>query len=70
MKTADIHTPKGIMKVEFYENDAPKTVDNFVKLAKEGYYDGLAFHRVIPDFVIQGGCPHSRDMYWYWRSWL
>ena len=62
MKTADIHTPKGIMKVEFYENDAPNTVDNFVKLAKEGYYDGLAFHRVIPDFVIQGGCPHSRDM--------
>ncbi len=61
MRTADIHTEKGIMKVEFYENDAPKTVENFVKLAKEGFYDGLAFHRVIPDFVIQGGCPFSKD---------
>lgn len=45
------------MKVSFYEKDAPKTVANFVKLAKEGYYDGLKWHRVIPDFVIQGGCP-------------
>ena len=62
MRTAEIHTPKGIMKVTFYEEDAPKTVENFVKLAGEGYYDGLAFHRVIPDFVIQGGCPYSRDM--------
>ena len=61
MKTAEIHTEKGIMKVDFYENDAPNTVDNFVKLAGEGFYDGLSFHRVIPDFVIQGGCPHSRD---------
>ncbi len=57
MKSAQIHTDKGIMKVEFYENDAPKTVDNFVSLAKKGDYDGLNFHRVIPDFVIQGGCP-------------
>lgn len=57
MKTADIKTSKGTMKVEFYEKDAPNTVDNFVKLAKDGYYDGLTFHRVIPDFVIQGGCP-------------
>ncbi|MBS2097967.1 peptidylprolyl isomerase [Carboxylicivirga linearis] len=57
MRTAEIHTEKGIMKVEFYENDAPNTVDNFVKLAQSGYYDGLNFHRVIPDFVIQGGCP-------------
>ncbi len=57
MKTAEIHTEKGVMKVEFFENDAPKTVDNFLKLAKEGYYDGLNFHRVIPNFVIQGGCP-------------
>jgi len=62
MKTAEIHTPKGVMKVSFYEEDAPGTVANFVKLAGEGYYDGLAFHRVIPDFVIQGGCPYSRDM--------
>lgn len=61
MKTAEIHTAKGVMKVEFYEKDAPKTVDNFVKLAKDGYYDGLTFHRVIPDFVIQGGCPNTRE---------
>jgi len=45
------------MEVEFYDKDAPKTVANFVKLAKAGYYNGLKFHRVIPDFVIQGGCP-------------
>ncbi len=45
------------MKVEFYDNDAPGTVANFTKLAKQGFYDGLTFHRVIPDFVIQGGCP-------------
>ncbi len=57
MKHAEIHTPKGVMKVEFYEKDAPKTVDNFISLAEKGYYDGLNFHRVIPDFVIQGGCP-------------
>ncbi|WP_205502760.1 peptidylprolyl isomerase [Rufibacter psychrotolerans] len=61
MKTAEIHTAKGVMKVEFYEQDAPKTVENFTKLAKEGFYDGLTFHRVIPDFVIQGGCPNSRE---------
>ena len=57
MYKAEIHTEKGVMYVEFYEKDAPKTVENFVKLAKEGFYDGLNFHRVIPDFVIQGGCP-------------
>lgn len=57
MKKAEIHTAKGVMKVEFFENDAPKTVANFVKLAEDGFYDGLNFHRVIPDFVIQGGCP-------------
>jgi peptidyl-prolyl cis-trans isomerase B (cyclophilin B) len=49
------------MKVSLYTEDAPNTVANFVKLAKEGYYDGLKFHRVIPNFVIQGGCPNSRD---------
>lgn len=58
---AIINTNKGEMKVNFYDTDAPKTVANFVKLAKEGYYDGLKWHRVIPDFVIQGGCPNSRD---------
>ncbi|MEX0986860.1 MAG: peptidylprolyl isomerase [Bacteroidales bacterium] len=57
MKKAEIHTVKGVMKVEFYDHDTPKTVDNFIKLSKEGFYDGLTFHRVIPDFVIQGGCP-------------
>src|SRR5580698_7380009 len=59
MKTAEIITEKGTMKVELYEKDAPGTVANFVKLAKSGFYDGLTFHRVIPDFVIQGGCPNG-----------
>lgn len=58
---AIIKTNKGDMKVEFYSEDAPNTVANFVKLAKEGYYDGLKWHRVLPNFVIQGGCPNSRD---------
>lgn len=57
MKKAEIYTEKGLMKVEFYEDDAPGTVENFVKLSKSGFYDGLTFHRVIPNFVIQGGCP-------------
>jgi peptidyl-prolyl cis-trans isomerase B (cyclophilin B) len=59
MKTAEIKTNKGTMFIEFYENDAPNTVANFVKLAKEGFYDGLTFHRVLPDFVVQGGCPNG-----------
>ena len=59
MKTAEIVTEKGTMHVEFYEDDAPNTVDNFTKLSKEGFYDGLTFHRVIPNFVIQGGCPNG-----------
>ena len=59
MKKAIIKSDKGEMPVEFYENDAPKTVANFIKLSKEGYYDGLTFHRVIPDFVVQGGCPNG-----------
>jgi len=54
---AEIHTDKGVMFVELYNEDAPKTVENFVTLSKKGYYDGLTFHRVLPDFVIQGGCP-------------
>ena len=56
---AEIKTNKGIMKVMFYEEDAPNTVANFVKLSKSGFYNGLTFHRVIPDFVIQGGCPRG-----------
>ena len=59
MLSAEIFTEKGNMKVEFYENDAPGTVANFVKLARQGFYNGLTFHRVIPDFVIQGGCPNG-----------
>jgi peptidyl-prolyl cis-trans isomerase B (cyclophilin B) len=58
---AEIVTEKGVMKVGFYQEDAPNTVANFIKLAKEGFYNGLTFHRVIPDFVIQGGCPNSRE---------
>lgn len=57
MKNAIIHTEKGDMKVEFYHDDAPKTVENFISLIEKGFYDGLTFHRVLPDFVIQGGCP-------------
>ena len=57
--TAEIQTEKGTMKVEFYEADAPNTVKNFVDLSQKGYYDGLTFHRVIPNFVIQGGCPNG-----------
>ncbi len=57
MKKAEIHTNKGVMKVEFYHEDAPNTVANFVKLSEDGFYNGLTFHRVIPDFVVQGGCP-------------
>ena len=59
MKTAIIKTEKGTMKVEFFEKDAPNTVKNFCDLAKKGFYNGLTFHRVIPDFVIQGGCPNG-----------
>ncbi len=57
MKYAIISTEKGDMRAELYENETPGTVANFVKLAESRFYDGLTFHRVIPDFVIQGGCP-------------
>lgn len=57
MKYAIISTEKGDMKAELYEHETPGTVANFEKLARSGFYDGLTFHRVIPDFVIQGGCP-------------
>ena len=59
---AKINTDKGTMVVEFYEKDAPKTVQNFIGLAKQGYYNGLNFHRVIPNFVAQGGCPDGNGM--------
>lgn len=58
---AIISTNKGEMHVTFFEQDAPNTVANFVKLAKDGYYNGLKWHRVIPNFVIQGGCPNTRE---------
>lgn len=54
---AIIKTEKGDMTLELYAKDAPKTVENFTTLIKKGYYNGLTFHRVLPDFVIQGGCP-------------
>jgi peptidyl-prolyl cis-trans isomerase B (cyclophilin B) len=59
MKKAIITTVKGVMTVEFYEKDAPLAVNNFITLAEKGFYNGLTFHRVIPDFVIQGGCPNG-----------
>ena len=54
---ATLHTSEGPVELELYPGEAPKTVENFTKLASDGYYDGLSFHRVIPDFMIQGGCP-------------
>ena len=57
MKKAMIETDKGNIVLELFENDAPNTVANFVKLINKGYYNGLKFHRVIPNFMIQGGCP-------------
>ena len=62
MKKAEIHTTKGIMKLKFYHEDAPNTVKNFIDLAEKGFYDGLTFHRVLPNFVVQGGCPDGTGM--------
>jgi peptidyl-prolyl cis-trans isomerase B (cyclophilin B) len=59
MSTAKLHTSHGTIEIEFFDDDAPKTVDNFRKLAADKFYDGLSFHRVIPDFMIQGGCPQG-----------
>lgn len=61
MTRVRLMTDKGDINLELFPKEAPKTVANFVKLASEGFYDGLAFHRVIPDFVIQGGCPNTRE---------
>ncbi|MEN4005821.1 MAG: peptidylprolyl isomerase [Methanobacteriaceae archaeon] len=59
MKKAVIETDKGNIELVLFDKEAPNTVANFEKLAKEGFYDGLTFHRVIPNFVIQGGCPRG-----------
>ena len=59
MTRAIMETSKGTINLDLFEKDAPNTVNNFVKLSKEGFYDGLNFHRVIPNFMIQGGCPNG-----------
>ena len=59
MSSATMHTNHGPIELELFEQEAPKTVENFVKLSRDGYYDGLVFHRVIKDFMIQGGCPQG-----------
>ena len=59
MSKATLHTSAGAIVLELHNDDAPKTVENFRKLAAEGFYDTLVFHRVIPEFMIQGGCPEG-----------
>jgi len=59
MSTATMHTNHGPIELELFDEDAPKTVDNFKKLSEQGFYDGLTFHRVVPEFVIQGGDPNG-----------
>ncbi len=59
MSTAKMHTTKGTIALELFDEDAPKTVENFKKLGSDSFYDGVIFHRVIPDFMIQGGCPEG-----------
>ncbi len=60
MKTATFETNLGVITADLHETDAPLTVANFEKLANSGFYDGIRFHRVIPDFVVQGGCPNAK----------
>jgi peptidyl-prolyl cis-trans isomerase B (cyclophilin B) len=59
MSAVTLHTSEGDVTVQLYDDDAPKTVSNFKELATQGFYDGLIFHRVIKDFMIQGGCPQG-----------
>ena len=61
MSKVIFETEEGEITFELFSNDAPNTVNNFIKLIKEGFYNGLAFHRVIPGFMAQGGCPNTRD---------
>ena len=61
MTKALFETDEGIINIELFSDDAPNTVNNFTKLITDGFYDGLAFHRVIPGFMAQGGCPNTRD---------
>ena len=62
MRQAILHTSEGAIELELYPNEAPKTVENFVKLARDGFYEGVIFHRVIPEFMIQGGDPTGTGM--------
>jgi cyclophilin family peptidyl-prolyl cis-trans isomerase len=62
MTNATIHTTMGAIDLELFDDDAPKTVENFTKLSRDGFYDGVVFHRVIPDFMIQGGDPTGTGM--------
>src|SRR3984893_16159972 len=59
MSTSTIQTTEGAIVLDFFDKDAPKTVENFRRLAADGFYDGISFHRVITDFMIQGGCPQG-----------
>ncbi len=59
MKVATFDTTKGTIRVQLHDDKTPKTVENFEKLTNDGFYNGLKFHRVIPDFMIQGGCPQG-----------
>ena len=59
MSKAEIHTAHGVMQVDLYDQETPIAVNNFIKLSKSGFYDGLVFHRVIPDFMVQAGCPNG-----------
>ena len=62
MTRAIIETNKGTINIQFFDADAPNTVKNFVDLSEKGFYDGLGFHRVIPDFMVQGGCPNGTEI--------
>jgi cyclophilin family peptidyl-prolyl cis-trans isomerase len=62
VSAATLHTNHGPIAIELFDDDAPKTVENFLKLARDGFYDGVVFHRIIPDFMIQGGDPTGTGM--------